>query len=242
MSLGLPVISKPLPARKERLLIVGNGPSTELMLGRLKRASQRRKNRILAVNGAHSFLLDHGIKPWGHLMMDAHPVMASHVPEKDHNVTYLVASMVHPDTLEALEGRKVYLWHAFQDLGEQAHLKKRGWDHMLVCGGCTATLRGINLGYLMGFRDFEMYGVDSCYWGDRHHANGLGNEGNKSVKMRVGDRVFETTGDMAKQAQDFESLVNRWGALFPGAKISVHGDGVIVEMMKQRNRKISEQS
>lgn len=239
-SLGLPEIDRPLPANKERLLIVGNGPSTELMLGRLKRQSKRRKTRILAVNGAHAYLLSQGIKPWGHLVMDASPVLAAHIPKTDNGVRYLFASMVHPDTLKAAHGRDIWLWHAFQDLGEQEHLKAAGYDGMLVCGGCTATLRAINLGYLIGFRDFEMYGVDSCYWGERHHANDLGAAAPASLRMKVGDRVFETTGDMAKQAEDFQDLVNRWQALFPGSKVSVHGDGVIVEMMKQRAQRIAE--
>lgn len=240
-SLGLPEIwCAAKEARKERLLIVGNGPSVQLMLGRLKRLAHRKSTRILAVNGAHHWLRSKGIKPWAHLMMDASAIMARHVPDASGTTTYLLASQCHPDVFEAVKGRDVWLWHAFQGLGEYDHLRRNEYNGMLVCGGCTAALRAINLGFLMGFRNFEMYGVDSCFWGDDHHANEYGEAGAATLKMRVGDRVFDTAGDMAKQAQDFQSLIDRWGTLFPGAKISVHGDGVIVEMMRQRNAMIQE--
>jgi hypothetical protein len=207
-----------LPPNAERLNIVAGGPSLKKYVKKLK----RRKDKIITVNGAHDYLIKKGVIPWATAFLDPDPILTGmFTPHKD--VKYYVSSMCHPSVFEKLDGHDVVMWHAEQGVGEDKILG----DVLRISGGCTVSLRCINLGYTLGFRDFHIYGLDSSFSG-AHHAYKQ-DEREDILDVYCKGRKFTTTIALAAQAQDFQNLYKRFGYLF---KLSVHGDGLIPHMFK----------
>jgi hypothetical protein len=143
--------------RGEPVAIVCGGPSMKDSLADI-RAQRRRGAKIVTVNNAMRFLMEHGITPDVHVMLDARPANAAFVQNAPQGVKYLIASQCHPSVFDALEGRDVVLWHsAFGDNAQFREVLDPWWSGpnqkpvVLVPGGgtvglrCTVALRAVRL-------------------------------------------------------------------------------------------------
>ena len=85
----------------------------------------------------------------------------------------------------------------------------------------------------MGFRKLVLYGMDSCLAKDRMTKRFTGeNVGtSKVIDIIVGGRRFFCNGALADQAAQFHRLLQA----LPGLRVEVKGDGLLAEIMKQRN-------
>ena len=84
--------------------------------------------------------------------------------------------------------------------------------------------------YVLGFRYFDIYGFDSCWVKDRHHAYPQKlNDNDRKVNITWGGRKFVCAPWMVKQAQDFMKLIKYRGHLY---HCNVRGDGLIAHMIK----------
>jgi hypothetical protein len=233
---GLPEIGLYQPIQKESLLICGNGPSLALSVTRLRKLAHK-GHRVVACNKAYQFLKEHKVPVWAQAVMDAQPHCAEFVKHRDP-ITYLISSMTDPGVLDVLEGQpNVFLWHAYQGGGEAETLDEYFPARPMhyIAGGSTVTLRMLNLGYVLGFRDFQLYGVDSCLRGRRLYATGEQGP-DQAIIAKVGDREFLTTPNMADQAFSFQKIMRELPRIMPDATVSVHGDGLIVEMVRESHR------
>jgi hypothetical protein len=227
---------------REPLVIVGGAPS---VVSRIPNIAKRAKagELVVAVNGAAKLLKGYGIEPDFVGFMDASPVVADFVSETDDECEYLVASICHPTVLDKLDNRDVTLWHAGLGevgdpyLAEQQQIlstyRNRPWS--LVGGGNTVTLRMMNVGYILGFRKFHFYGIDSSYQkggADHAYAKHDGIEPDGVAVMR-GNRTYWCSPWMCKQAEDFETFHRLFTAR--GCRIYVHGDGLIPDICKELN-------
>lgn len=160
-------------------VIVGGAPSMKDCLAEI-RAHKRRGARIITVNNAWRTLAAAGITPNAHVMLDARAENAEFVKDAPAGVTYFLASQCHPDVFDALlaQGREVVVWH--NGVGDNAFMREvldPWWDEgpnqrpcILVPGGGTVGLRTLWLAHFSGFRKIHVYGMDSSYEGDQHHA------------------------------------------------------------------------
>lgn len=233
---GLPEVQHFAPKRPESLLICGNGPSLGMCVTRLRKLAAK-GHKVVACNKAYEFLKAAKVPVWAQAVMDSQPHCAGFVSHRDP-ITYLIASMTDPAVLDALGGLpNVYLWHAYQGGGEAETLDEYhpGRPMYYVAGGSTVTLRMINLGYVLGFRNFQLYGVDSCLRGRKLYATGETVEAG-TIIARVGGKEFVTTTNMADQAFSFQTMMRSLPKIMPDATVSVHGDGLIVEMAREAHR------
>ena len=220
---------EPRPVNGTPLAIAGGGPSLETTWPMLKDWP----GRILATNGAHDYLIGRGVIPWGFCMMDARPENAEFVRTPRKEVIYFISSKCHPEVFLALKGHDVVLWHEQLDIGEPD-------DVPLVPVRTTVGLGSICLMFNAGFRQFHLFGMDSCY-GDSHHAyTQTLNDGESTVMVTVGEQSFRCSPWMIHQAQEFkELLVNHGNSL----SVFVHGGGllaaIITEAQKLAHRKQS---
>ena len=102
--------------------------------------------------------------------------------------------------------------------------------------GTTVTLRAISLLRMLGFQNFEIFGLDSCVMDGEHHAyEQKENNGEKlisvwpRVKGNKEAKRFMCSVWQAKQAEDFLNLTKERGELF---QLNVHGDGLIATMIR----------
>jgi len=215
-----PVLQRYYDVRPERLNIIAGGPSINQTLPEIKKRYDNGEI-IVAVNGAHDWLLGHDIVPHACMFLDCRPEVIEFVKNPHKKTKYYVASQCHPKVLRALKKHDVVLFHAHQDIGEDKAMPP---GFMKISGGSTAALRWINLGYVLGFRDFHYFGLDSCYQDSKNdHAYKTPLPFENEIMVTCAGREFKTSVTMAGQAQFFEKMVQKFGKKF---KVEVHGDGL----------------
>lgn len=224
---------KPEDINNRIMTIVASGPSLGNHLEDLKE-NQKRGDLIVCVNGSHDWLIHHEVVPDTLVLCDALPSISDlFTPHPD--VDYLVASQCHPKVFDKLKGYKVTIWHSWlsnESLGcpIESIVDKHGVKGWIVYGGGTAALRCLNLGYLMGFRKFVYFGLDSSFLGERHHVAG-GNKGDP-IELEYQGQSFDTDKSLASQAQDFEDL---YSITFNDCRIDAIGEGLIPIICRSLN-------
>lgn len=196
---------------------------------------------VIAINGSHDWLLSHGIVPHMHVLLDPLREPAIEwVQNARDDVVYFCASIVHPDVLACLEGRRVLGWHAItggvQEFLEKHH-ERTGQQIVSYGGASTAALRMLNVVSYGGGRRLEYFGLDSSYRGDAHHAYSQpipeGADRYNVTKCWIAGRPFLCDSGMMIQCEDFRKLF--W-QFFPKINIVIHGDGAIPHIWREERR------
>lgn len=235
--LGLPQ-AQPYQPNDQTAILVCGGPSLAMTEKELV-AAYWKGGKIVAVNGAYQWCIDRNIKPSAFVMLDAREFNARFLETPVEGCHYLLASQCHPKAFEHCRDRKVTIWHgmsvgeAEETLLNEFYFKR----YHPVTLGTTVAMRAISLMRMLGFIRMEIFGLDSCWIGDEHHAyrqDENGNERKMSVWLRPQDRDdkaqrFICSPWHAKQADDFLQLVRDRGQMF---ELNVHGPGLIATMMR----------
>lgn len=212
------------------IAIVGQGPSLADNLDKL-RADKEAGVPIMAVKGAHDYLVGQGIVPDAAVSMDSQTHTWKGFTAKQQGCCYLIASKCHSSYFEHLEDCQVVMWHAWG--GDEINaLYPKGAP--LVGGGSTSGLRAISLAWLMGFRRHKLYGYDSCNSGDQMRVDG-GKVQQWSMPLQAGIHAPMRMCDaqLASQAIEFQAMTFD---IMEGLKIEVVGDGLIADIMAERKR------
>jgi uncharacterized Rossmann fold enzyme len=225
---GLTEFQPALVPNLTEIIIVGSGPSLDEQFENLKRDALEGRP-VIAVKGAHDWMIDRGLVPDLYVSLDAQPEKVNCIQRKREEVGYLLASQCAPEVFDFVEEMQVVMWHAWAGIGEDQVL---GENRLLVGGGSTSGLRAMTLAYLMGFRKVILYGFDSCLRGDVKRVNGDKAENAFPVFIGKDKKEFTCSGAMAAQAADFQQ---NW-KIMPGLKVRVMGGGVLAAIMEERQR------
>lgn len=234
----LPWFTGDAPHGREAVLVCG-GPSMRRYVEKI-RAHKRRGARLVTVNNAWRFLLQRGIRPDAHVMLDAREENAEFVKDAPREgVTYFVASQCHPAVFDALEGRDVAVWHnGVGDCAELHEILEPWWGEgpdqrpiVLVPGGCTVGLRALWLLTFSGYRTIHVYGMDSSFEEGKHHAYAQAiNDADAVMRVRMGGKEYLAARWMVRQAREFP---DHWRDLQrQGVTLHVHGSGLIPDMAR----------
>lgn len=222
---GLPAITPGLCRHDGTFVVVGSGPSMPAFVDEIR--EERSHGRpICAVKGAHDFLCEAGIPPDLFICVDPRD-RRENIKYANDETIYLMASRCDPLMFDRLKDKKVMLWHSFGSMQEAEAYK----GHPAIGGGSTSGMRAITVGYVMGFRKFVLYGMDSCLAPDRKTKRFTGEEAGSVFEVQVGEGPkFWCNGAMAQQAKEFQELFTT----FPDIQIQAKGDGLIAEILRQR--------
>lgn len=218
MHKNLPILEAPFPKHDKHAAIVGGGPSVRGFVDELKYRKDQGQS-IVALNNSWHWLSGNGIKPDMQVMLDARPDNSEFVPDIDMELWY--ASQCHSDVID--KGKNITLWHALVD-ELTAHFQDR--NMFWVGSGTTVGIRSILLLYVLGYRNFHIYGYDSCYFGDEGHAYPQAlNRNEKTIEVDANGRKFIAAPWMVKQTEEFLELM----AFLTGMKCTctIHGDGLL---------------
>ena len=192
------------------------------------RAHRKAGRPIVAIKAAHDFLCENGIEPDLWVNLDPRDRTSGIQRLNDHTV-YMPASRCPPSTFDYLKGRRVLLWHSWAPGPEMEAI---GPGKLAIGGGTTSGLRAINIGYCLGYRNFTLYGYDSC-----NRADGLkrftGEYTGPTIDIWVGGatgKKFNCNMAMAQQANEFQKLFEVMGDI----RVDVKGPGLIAEIMRSR--------
>lgn len=225
---GTPQFAPAIVHNAGEIVIVGSGPSVADHIDDIRDYAAR-DVPIIAVKGAHDWLIEREVVPNLSVCMDAQAKIIECVRHRNERVCYLLASQVHPDVYDWLSGHSIVMWHAWAGSGEAEVL---GPDRLLVGGGSTSGLRAMSLSYLMGFRRFVMFGFDSCLKGNVKRVNGDIADNLMDVRVGPAGEAFTCNGAMAAQAAEFQSNFQ----MMPGIKVRIVGGGLLAAIMAERQR------
>lgn len=213
--LGLPMLELK-EAHDGHAAIVGGGPSLK---NHLKCLQMRKEHgqAIFATNNSWQFLEKNGITPDYHVMLDARPENAAFVPSS--GVCYY-SSQCDPSVFE--KAKNVILWN-------HNNTQKIVDGGLFVAGGSTAGLNAISIAVMQGYRKIHLYGFDSSYEDDRHHAYPQDlNDNERTITVTIGGEEFHTAPWMAEQACQFMELYPQLISM--GCTITIHGEGLLPHM------------
>jgi uncharacterized Rossmann fold enzyme len=210
--------------------IVGGGPSMADMFGEIvwrKSIGQQ----VWALNGTAAYLRGRGIIPDAHVIVDARPENAAFLEGAASDTMHYLASQCDPAVLKAAE--RATLWHA-QSPG-MVEMLTGLQETALVGGGSTVGLQALVIAYILGYRKIHLYGFDSSYREDVHHAYPQSlNEDERVVNALIGERTFKAAPWMVQQAEEF--LQTAVELERDGTTITVHGDGLLPYMANELPR------
>lgn len=199
-----------------KVAVVASGPSVTDYVDLLKAWD----GEIWCINGALEWCRKRGIKPTGWLGIDPEPILADYLLDPPQDVTYYVASQVHPCVFDRLKDHKVKLWF----LSDSEIRMPIG--AVPIPGGSSCLGRAPYLASFMGYSDVHLFGGDSSFT-HKTHVHG-GELPSNTVSIEVNGRMFKSTRTMITQACDIMEIVQN----FPGT-IAVYGDGLMQEGCKQ---------
>lgn len=221
-------IGPPLP---QKVAIVAGGPSVAESLETFRNW----EGFVVAINGAHDWLQDNGIIPDAMILCDPVATAAGYCQHPNDTTTYLIASCCHPSVFDALEGKRVVMWHSMQGAHFEAAI---GEGNPLIIGGPSCATRAPHLLHTMGWRTFHVFGVD-CSFGNKTHAVlnfGLSeHEGVRSqpIFVEADGNFYQTEMQMVLQAEYLWEMVK---AAPEDTKIVIHGYGLGPAVVKAKGQ------
>lgn len=217
-------------AHERAALIIGGGPSLADTLPNL--ILTRSDGDIFALNGTHDYLIERGITPEYMVMLDSRQDNVGFVRNPSPYVKYHISAFCHPDVFDALEGYDVTLWMSDMDGVRPLVAPIKNKPVCLIGGGATVAMKTMFMCYLMGYRKFHFYGLDSSYREEQNHAYIQPmNDSESRIDIHAAGRKFICSPWMAKQAKEFQEQVRMLADL--DCDMYVHGDGLIPWIMKQ---------
>lgn len=224
----------PYVEQQTELALIGGGPSVDGFVDEI-RDLHKRGGKIVTLGGAYHWALKHELTIGAQVVVDARPFNARFVTPHSPGTKYMIASQCDPSVFDAAPTDRTLVFHAALSdelcdmLDKISHETGRPWYP--VPGGSTIMLRAIPLMMILGFRNFHLYGFDSCLSTDmRHHAYAQP-ENDRDVigNVTCGDRIFKCHPWMISQAQEFMDLTRLIG---DEINLAVHGDGLISHILQ----------
>lgn len=236
---------------RKALIICGGGPSLNDDIPKI-RELKRQGGYVLTVNKTHDHFmgLDEPIIPDFHVILDPMPWVAEYTKKVNRHTKYLIASSCTASVSRRihLKGGKVFIWHAGADFYGEAmpspilakEFMHKPWA--VIVGPTTVGLRSVVLGYELGFRPFHLFGMDSSSAANdsgQHAFHAYAKEppkdaeyGTVTLHSRAGAFPFHTNSHMARQALDFEDLIEQIGdhvknRSWEPVNIVVYGTGLL---------------
>lgn len=220
----------PYDRQDREVVFLAGGPSMNSQLDKI-RELRAAGAALVTCNGAYAWALERGLSVSAQIVLDAREFNARFTRPVIDKCRYLIASQVHPSTLEGLPRDRTLLWHSgITPENEQLIRDLNEGRFFPIPGGSTVALRAIPLLRLLGYWRIHMFGFDSCVMGDgTHHAyKQTENDQEPLVAVTCGGKVFECSPWMLSQASEFRDLVRFLG---DEVELAVYGDGLIAAMI-----------
>ena len=216
------------------IIFCSGGPSLKDYLPEIKKLRKRKGHYVVCVKSAHDLLIENNVIPYACILLDPRDHVVDFIENPHPKVQYLVASMVHPVTIDKLlkENAQVWGYHAMVGAGETEVLRQRlGGKTAMLGGGCSTAMRGISVLYTLGFRKFKLYGYDLCYTGEVDMTE-KDNKGElKHLEVTVEGRKFITDAEKIAQAQDFTQMMKE-----RNIQLEVFGPGLVPHIWNTKRK------
>lgn len=211
----------PVPIGEASLSIACYGPSLADTWRDLTRP-------ILSTSGAHDFLIARGVVPDFHVDVDPRPHKVAHVLTPHRDVQYLMASVCHPFTWAVLRGFNVRIFHVVSGANTYAWLQLHDPRSLLIVGGSSVGLAALHVGGVLGYRHFEVHGMDGCFRGATRHAGDHFGHTHPPISWTARGRTWQTSKIMQNSNVELLNMLRN----FPFFVV-LHGDGLMQDMLAE---------
>ncbi len=188
------------------------------------------KRPIISMSGATRFLADRGVIADFHVDMDPRPHKVKHIDPPIDGVTYLMASVCPPRTWDVLRDQKVVLWHTTSGAGTKEWIAKHDPDTLMLTGGSSIGLTALHLGGVLGFRHFEIHGMDNSKKNGERHAGPHYGHPQGGIVWQANNVTYDTSRIMANACAEMMNYIDA----FPIFCV-FHGEGLMQALVRKAN-------
>ncbi len=185
------------------------------------------KRPMMTVSGAHDFLISRGIVPDYHMDCDPRDHKADLLKHPHKDTKYLMATCVHPKMWDTLKEHQVELWHLHQGEATDQWLNENDPGANRLGGGTTAGARAMEVASMLGYKRFEIHGMDCSYRGEHRHAGKHGGKPQSAIECNVGGRWFTSSPQMIEAAREIIQFISNYDV-----ELFFHGDGLQQHMVR----------
>jgi len=144
---------------------------------------------------------------------------------------------------DQLEGKSLKMWHlhgvnAYEDI-----VRKYDRGGFMVAGGSTIGLRTLSIGWVLGYRQFHVFGMDCSFeeHDTRHAGVHYGKAPKQILDVRCGGKWYRTSPALIYAARNFINTLNALHEAHPGEfTFDFYGDGLLTQMLRVGTGQISE--
>lgn len=218
-----------------KIALVGGGPTVKGFVEQIKEYKT-----IFACGSSHDFLRNHGIVPKYAGICDPDPVSVNYYKNPHPETTYLLASGCDEKIFEHLKDYPVAMWHCHSD-DYNDKLKEIEPNYEGVGGGCTIGLRAICLAVMLGYKNIDFFGFDSCLTNEETYAYELSTKEEKDsqgevYKLKIGmdwngpsEKTYHCLGYHLAQAEHFRKFMEQYPGLI---NPTFYGDGLLPDLVR----------
>jgi len=198
---------------------------------------------IISMSGATRWLATRGMVPDYHVDMDPRENKIRDVQPPIKGVHYLMASVCCPAVFDALRSERVTLWHTFSGEIAPGH-DTYGWvaqhdrpGELVIRGGSTIGLTALHIGGVLGYRHFEVHGMDGSFADDSrsrrhagpHNADGITRQAQQDgITWAAGGRTYQTSKIMANAVAETIRTME-----FNPVFCVFHGEGLTQALLRE---------
>lgn len=233
-ALGLDQIT-PCSQHERTLMICAGGPSLADYVDKIRDDRETTDSSIIAINDTYDYLAEHDIPVDYFAMCEIAPWPKEFLVRAGPGTVYYMCSIAHPTAVARLmdAGLDVRLWHVSATNEDSdfrppyTEIVEGFYPGTIYLGGGEAmSMKAINLGMVLGYRKFEMYGVDGCYRnGEASHV--YMDRKVAPLTVQCAGREFVSSYYLARQADDLRRMCAAWHQTF---SLKCHGDGLVQHM------------
>lgn len=209
-------------------IIAAGGPSLSQELEYI-RFCQKNGEVIFALNGVPKYLFEHGVIPDYHVLLDSLPWVADFV-SPDLPMKRYYSCQCDPSVLDMAPDNT--LWAPYMIGIEEGFPSLRP---PYVQGGTTVGTRALYLAYMLGYRTFRLFGLDSSQAGDVCHAySQIGYE--EVLDVKCGDKTFKCPPQLMAQAEECQIVLN--DLRDKGCDFTIYGNGLLRAIADEMNKQV----
>jgi hypothetical protein len=220
----------------KRAMLVAGGPSAADHIEEIRTLYGQGWD-LFCVNGAHDWLVSHGVIPHFCTLLDAGEEIGAFVRKPQSSCRYFLASQCHPSAFDRLADYDVMMWHASLDEEANALIEKLDPDVTIFAPCNTVGLHSLAIAYTLGVKKLRVYGMDSSHRPGADHAyDNSQQKHTPELEFEFNGERFLSTGTFAAQAEGFARAWPRYFRL--GMRIEVVGDGLLPAMARLEKSKL----
>lgn len=183
---------------------------------------------IISVSGALHFLAERGVVPDYHVDMDPRPHKVRHITPPIDGVHYIMASVCPTETWDILKGQKVTLVHVYSSPNTEAWIGQNDPEQLMVRTGSTSGMAAMHIAGLLGYRRFEIHGMDGSIRDGKRHAGPHYGHPQGGITWDAGNKTYQTSRIMANACAE---VINSFHT-YPMLGV-FHGEGLLQALIDE---------